>query len=152
MKHIKFVLIALAAITVLVFCGFKVHNDNTRLKEWENTSVVKTITVQSNDTLDEIGYEYKPAWMDVREYRWYIQQLNNLDNSILYIGQDLKVYVMASQYEAEGICLGDRIITTDGNEWYYNTDTTGCVKVIFNDNGTTDYIYDDIIVDINPIG
>ena len=153
MKHIiKLALVIVPIIIVITFCGFKIHNDNTRLDEWKNTAVVHTISIQPGDTLDEIGYEYKPSWMDIREYRYYIQKLNNLDTSMLYIGQDLDVYVMASQYEADGLCLGDRIITVDGNEWHYSTDTTGCVKVIFNDNGTTDYIYDDIIVDINPIG
>lgn len=149
MKHIiKFALVIVSIVIFITLCGFKIHNDNTRLDEWKNTAVVQTISVQHGDTLDEIGYEYKPSWMDIREYRWYIQQLNDLDSSMLHIGQDLKVYVMASQYEAEGLCLGDRIITVDGNEWHYSTDTTGCVKVIFNDNGTSDYIYDDIIVGI----
>ena len=152
MKYIKLALVSALVLGVALMCGFKIHNDNTRLDEWKNTSVVQTISVQPGDTLDEIGYEYKPSWMDVREYRWYIQKLNELDTSMLYIGQELKIYVTASQYEAEGLCLGDRIITADGNEWNYGTDIKGCVKVIFNDNGTTDYIYDDIIVDINPIG
>ena len=157
MKYIKSILLTVTmcalALMVIIMCGFKIHNDNTRLEEWKNTSVIKTISVQPNDTLDEIGYEYKPAWMDIREYRWYIQKLNDLKNgSMIYIGQKLDIYVQASQYEVEGLCLGDHIITTDGNEWHYSTDIKGCVNIIFNDYGTSGYIYDDIIVDINPIG
>jgi hypothetical protein len=156
MKYIKYILYATVcalALMTVVMCGSKIHNDKARLEEWKNTAVVYTISVQPGDTLDEIGYEYKPSWMDVREYRYYVQKLNDLKNgSMIYIGQKLDIYVQASQYEVQGLCLGDRIITVDGNEWHYSTDTTGCVKIIFNDNGTSDYIYDDIIVDINPIG
>lgn len=152
MKNIKLALVIVPIIIVMTLCGFKIHNDNTRLDEWKNTAVVYSISVQPGDTLDEIGYEYKPSWMDIREYRWYLQELNNLETSMVYIGQELKIYVMTSQYETEGLGLGDRIITADGNEWHYNGEIKGCVKVVFNDNGTTDYIYDDIIVDINPIG
>ena len=152
MKYIKFALVSAFILALVLVCGFKIHNNNTRLEEWHNTAVVKTICINPNDTLDDIGYEYKPSWMDVREYRWYIQQLNDLDGSMLYAGQTLDVYVEASQYTAQGLCLGDCIITTDGNEWDYSTDINGCVNIIFNDNGTAENIYDDIIVEINPIG
>lgn len=135
-------------IALLLICGM-VHHNTSNKAEWENTRCIKTITVCRGDTLDGIGYEYKPSWMDVREYTYYIKELNNMDNANLYAGQSLDVYVEAHQYTLDGLVLDNgNIITANGHEWSYDTDILGCVRVTFNDYGTTDNVEDDIIVSI----
>ena len=53
-------------------------------------------------------------------------------------------YVVQGNYYADGT-----VITNDGNIWDYQTEMpNGNVHVVFNDNGTVDNIYDDIIVDL----
>lgn len=55
-----------------------------------------------------------------------------------------------SNYVAQGNYYSDgTVITNDGNIWDYQTEmSNGNVHVVFNDNGTTNNIYDDIIVDL----
>lgn len=53
-------------------------------------------------------------------------------------------YVMPGHYYSDGT-----VITDDGNIWDYQTEMhDGSVHVVFNDNGTADNIYDDIIIDL----
>ena len=53
-------------------------------------------------------------------------------------------YVTPGHYYENGT-----VITDDGNIWGYQTEMDDCsVHVIFNDNGTVDNIYDDIIIDL----
>lgn len=41
------------------------------------------------------------------------------------------------------------VVTNDGNIWGYESEmSNGNVHVVFNDNGTADKIYDDIIIDL----
>ena len=147
MKKILTVILALLCITLV---GVKAYSDNGKQTEWENTRTVMTVIVDKGDTLDDFGYQYKPDWMDVREYRQKVMELNNMNSAMLYDGQSLKLYVCCEQYTVDGLCLDDgyTIITADGNEWSCDTDIKGCAKITFNDNGTIDNIYDDIIIDI----
>lgn len=86
--------------TILLICialtfgaiVYTIISDGNRLATWQNSCEVITITVESGDTLDEFGYKYKPDWMDVREYREYIKELNGIESSTLYVGQELKIY------------------------------------------------------------
>lgn len=58
--------------------------------------------------------------------------------------KEMRNYVVAGNYYADGT-----VITNDGNIWDYQTEMVdGPVHVVFNDNGTADNIYDDIIVDL----
>lgn len=124
---------------------------NHRYTEWYEDRHIADITVTSGDTLDAFGYQYKPEWMDVREYREYILDLNNLTSSDLYVGQTLKLYVVGTEYTAEGHCADNTITTVDGNIWTYYDAPNGCVSITFNDNATPNDIYDDIIVDVTLI-
>lgn len=142
---IRIAMLVLGALIVIPFIC-QITFINHRYAEWKDSRHITEVTVNPGDTLDEFGYQYKPKWMDIREYREYIIDLNNLTSCELHIGQTLKFYVVGTEYTAEGH-LGDNIITTDGNEWSYD-DT---VLITFNDNGTPNNITDDIIVDIAPI-
>lgn len=149
----KKILIALLATATLITVGAKVNADNKRQAEWENTRSTITVTVPcgSGIGLDFYGYQYKPEWMDVREYRYEIMQLNGMTSASLQSGQKLKLYVCTEQYTVQGWCWYDTITTVDGNVWGYDNDTNGCAYVTFNDNGTADNIYDDIIVSVEHI-
>lgn len=143
---------ALLVLLIVAVVGVKAYSDNNRQTDWQNTRVVKTITVHNGDTLDGISYEYKPSWMDVREYRHMVMELNDMDSATIYQGQSLDVYVCAKHYTAQGLHLDNgTIITTDGNEWGYDTDIQGCIEITFSDNGTPNDIYDDIIISIKEV-
>lgn len=147
MKKMFTALLVLLCVTLV---GVKAYSDNGKQTEWENTRTVTTVIVDKGDTLDDFGYQYKPDWMDVREYRQKVMALNNMSSAMLYSGQSLKLYVCCEQYTIDGLCLDDgyTIITADGNEWSCSTDIIGCAQITFSDNGTPDKIDDDIIIDI----
>ncbi len=42
--------------------------------------------------IDYFGSRYAPDWMDLREYRTQIMELNNMDSAMLYAGQTLYIY------------------------------------------------------------
>ena len=83
---------AISAILVLTFTASTIKDVRSRNAEWKSSREVITVYVESGDTLDEFGYKYKPEWMDVREYREEIKELNGMQNSDLYMGQELKLY------------------------------------------------------------
>lgn len=151
-NRIKTALLALAVIAVITTVGVTAHSRSNEQSEWYSTRITKTITVHSGDTLDGIGYEFKPSWMDVREYRYMIMQLNDLDSAMIYPGDQLKVYVCTEHYTVQGLVMdnGD-IITTDGNIWSYDTDIKGCVSITFSDYGTPNDITDDVIISIEEV-
>ena len=62
---------------------------------------------------------------------------------ITYGARENKIYVMPGQYYAN-----ETVITDDGNIWGYQSKMPDAtfVDVVFDDNGTENYIYDDIIV------
>lgn len=147
-RLIKIIAVALCAIALISFLGMQIYEDVEQKNQWEATRVTHIVCVDRGETLDEIGYRFKPEWMDVREYRHHIMELNGMESSNLYEGQDLKVYVCTEQYTKQGLILDNgTLVTTDGHEWDYDTTLKGCVNVTFNDNGTDD-VTDDIIVDI----
>ena len=151
-NRIKTALLILAVIVITSVFAVSISSANDTQSEWYNTRVIKTITIHSGDTLDGIGYEYKPSWMDVREYRYLVMQLNDLDSAMIYPGDQLKVYVSTEHYTAQGLVMdnGD-IITTDGNIWSYDTDIKGCISITFSDYGTIDDVTDDVIISIEEV-
>ena len=88
------VLVTILVMISTVWVAAHTISERTRLEEeWESTREVITVIVQYGDTLDGFGYEYKPTWMDVREYREQVKELNNMTLSTLYAGQTLMLYV-----------------------------------------------------------
>lgn len=151
-NRIKTALLILAVIAIVSAFAVSISSATDKQSEWYSTRVTKTITVHSGDTLDGIGYEFKPSWMDVREYRHMIMQLNDLDTAMIYSGDQLKVYVCTEHYTVSALVMdnGD-IITTDGNIWSYDTDIKGCVSITFSDYGTPNDITDDVIISIEEV-
>ena len=49
------------------------------------------LVVSTGDTLWSIACEYKKDGQDVREYIYELRKLNNLENCIIYPGQELKI-------------------------------------------------------------
>lgn len=145
---VKKVLVCIVMGLLIAFFVLEIVQASTQRKEWESTRKVETIVIDRGDTLNEIGFRYKPEWLDVREYVHIIKELNGMESSNLYEGQELKIYICTKEYTAQGLILDDgTLVTADGNEWDYDTTIKGCVNVTFNDNGTDD-VTDDIIVNI----
>lgn len=91
MNRTTIILICLVAI--VAFATHSLVSNGNRYVTWVNARDIITVTVESGDTLDEFGYKYKPEWMDVREYRELVKELNGMENSSLYVGQELKLYI-----------------------------------------------------------
>ena len=92
----KIMLTTIIATTLIstVWAGAHTLNERAELEaNWESTREVITVRVCSGDTLDGFGYEYKPSWMDVREYREQIKDLNDMSTSTLYANTTIKLYV-----------------------------------------------------------
>ena len=136
---------------ILVSIVYMFHKDTTRTNEWLSNADIVTIQIEYGDTLDGIGYQHKPSWMDVREYRYYVLELNNMGSSDIVAGQTLKIYTKQSYYTISGVCQDNKIITDDGHIWIYDNDYNGYADITFADNGTADAIYDDVITNITPI-
>lgn len=60
-----------------------------------------------------------------------------------------ELYTTCGRYYTDGT-----IVTADGNVWNYHTDAicaNEAVEVVFDDNGTPDNIYDDVILEITAL-
>lgn len=76
----------------LVVAVYIVAQDKQQEKEWVETRQVITIRVAPNQTLWQIAEEHKPNFMDVREYIYEVEQLNNMQDAYLYAGDELYIY------------------------------------------------------------
>lgn len=92
LKKIIAVALALATVIVLVFCISNIHEKKVIRDQWYDARFTTTITVKPNKTLWSIAEEYKPSWMDTREYIHEIKALNNMTTSSIDIGQLLVIY------------------------------------------------------------
>lgn len=90
----KKILVIIMATVTIACCAIHIHNTNTLHNDWEDQRTTITITVAPNKTLWSIAEEYKPDWMDTREYIYDVKTLNNMDTSFLDVGQTLEVYTM----------------------------------------------------------
>ena len=88
----KLTALGLAAITLFMVAIF-IHQNVQYANWYENREVIE-YRVKWGDTIDGISYEFKPSWMDVREYRCYIADLNDKDDSSIYEGEVLKIYAI----------------------------------------------------------
>lgn len=86
----KFIALGLAIITLLMVAIF-IHQ-RIQYNNWCKDREIIEYRVKWGDTLDGISYEHKPSWMDVREYCYYITDLNDMDCSNIYEGQTIKLY------------------------------------------------------------
>lgn len=86
----KLLSITLAVAAILMAVLF-IHQ-RTQYNTWCDNREVVEYRVKWGDTLNGISYEHKPSWMDVREYCYYITDLNDMDCSNIYEGQTIKLY------------------------------------------------------------
>ena len=89
-KIITLILVTLTIATI----GIKMHSDKQIRTEWEEDRQIDTIVISSGDDLWSIAEEYKPSWMDCREYIYEVKELNNMTQSGLYAGEQLLIYVI----------------------------------------------------------
>ena len=89
LMHVLIVLI----VAIAVFIGItKLHIEQVRRKQWAESRDIIVVTVHYGAGIDQYGYTYKPDWMPIQEYREQILELNGMENSTLYAGQELKLY------------------------------------------------------------
>lgn len=69
-----------------------IGKDIYRWHEWNENKIVFTMVVQEGDTLFDYGYQYKPDWMDIRDYCEEVKELNNTSSSTICAYQNLKLY------------------------------------------------------------
>lgn len=52
---------------------------------------ISVITVRENETLWDIAEDYKNDNQDIREYISILKKLNNMQDSIIYEGQEIRI-------------------------------------------------------------
>jgi hypothetical protein len=85
----------LCAITAIIVCfavGHELLETQSQESEWLKNREIIAVTVPSGAGIDYFGSRYAPDWMDLREYRTQIMELNNMDSAMLYAGQTLYIY------------------------------------------------------------
>lgn len=85
----KIIVLVLAALTII---SIKAYNDKKVRTDWVENREIGTIVVSSGDDLWSIAEEYKPSWMDAREYIYEVKELNNMFTSYIYAGEQLLIY------------------------------------------------------------
>lgn len=158
-KALKVALTVIATAVTLV-AVVKLVGDHKQQNEWEQSRGTTTVYVSQGETLWCIAEEYKPSWMDTREYIQEVKTLNGMSSSTVYAGDRLTVYtetavatnttaIAGSRYTLYGYYNDGMVITEDGQSWIYDTqlDSTPVV-VVFDDNSTPNDIYDDVIINI----
>lgn len=96
LKKVIAAVIALATVVTIIACIKSVTNYKEMSEQWYNARTTTTITIAPNKTLWSIAEQYKPSWMDTREYIHEVKTLNNMDTSFLDVGQTLEIYTMPS--------------------------------------------------------
>jgi len=77
-------LIALLVIIVLIIA---IRLSNKEEKGYELTNYI----VRSGDTLWSIAEKYAPEEMDIREYIYFIEEDNSIENKSIYPEMELKI-------------------------------------------------------------
>jgi LysM repeat protein len=88
-------LVIAVVITSLVVL-YSVVQDHAIHNEWVESRTIETIRVAPNETMWQIAEEYKPSWMDTREYIYEVKELNNLSDTYLYVGDEIQIYISNS--------------------------------------------------------
>ena len=80
-------------IAVVVISLFScLDTDKKAYNEWLESREITEIYIEKGDTLWNIAQKYKPHFMDIREYVYEIQQLNNID--MIYAGDIIQIYTI----------------------------------------------------------
>lgn len=94
MNESKIYLKIMILLLLLTIGSFTINivKDIRNWKEWNENKVVFMVVVQQDDTLYDYGYQYKPDWMDIRDYCEEVRELNNMSSSTICAYQNLKLY------------------------------------------------------------
>lgn len=82
-------------ITAIIIClaiGVKMLETQKQQSDWLENRQVIAVIVPAGVGIDYYGSKYAPDWMDLREYRDQVMQLNGMDSVTLYKGQTLLIY------------------------------------------------------------
>ena len=93
MRKLFAVLCTVVAVAIIVVCANSLRADAQRRSNWEDSREIISVVIQPGDSLDGLWAKYGPHWMDRRDYRIEIIELNNLDSAMLYVGDKIKLYV-----------------------------------------------------------
>lgn len=93
MNRLITITFSILAIIAIIAAGISLHEDKEIRTEWEENREVSIIVISSGDDLWSIAEEYKPSWMDPREYIYEVQKLNNMSQSCIYAGEQLLIYM-----------------------------------------------------------
>lgn len=101
MKHrVMIVLIAICILTsaYCIAVAAQKHTEATSEYEaWLQTREVITITVCAGDSIDGYWVEFAPDWMTREQYRYEIQELNDMDSCTIYAGDTIKLYMKGGE-------------------------------------------------------
>lgn len=96
LKKMLALVIAVLTLISIIACVSAIRENASARDVWCETRSVTTITVAPDKTLWSIAEEYKPSWMDTREYIHEVKALNDMDTSFIDVGQTLQVYTMST--------------------------------------------------------
>lgn len=78
------------AITGFV-CSMQSLVANIKAQYYTREQIIESYIVQPGDTLWKIGLENKSENQDIRDYIYELKKVNNLENSNLNQGQEIKI-------------------------------------------------------------
>lgn len=151
-------------------CGAYLYNApaHTTLRDVNDDNFLTDVLYDISEMCDNAPNDKACAWMTAleRDIRTYSERKSAVLPTIIAVVIILLIAVSTvgcgvhaepahTRYTANGRYYTDgTVITDDGNEWAYSTDTISDkpvydgmpVSVGFDDNGTPDNIYDDIVL------
>lgn len=80
----------IAAVVISLFCCLT--TDKKEYNNWLESRKITEIYIENGDTLWNIAQQYKPNFMDIREYVYEIKQLNDID--MIYAGDIIQIYTI----------------------------------------------------------
>jgi uncharacterized membrane protein len=91
MKELKTMVIFLIVFAIFGFICVAINNSQDHFDTADYTT--KWHTVEKGETLWELGIYYKAESDDAREWISAVKKLNEMSNSSLTAGDDIKIYV-----------------------------------------------------------
>lgn len=83
-------ILVIFAITGFI-CSIQSIVANIKAQHYTQEQIIESYIVQQGDTLWKIGLENKAENQDIRNYIHKVKKLNNLENSNLNQGQEIKI-------------------------------------------------------------
>lgn len=84
--------LVIAVVITSIVALWSVVQSHAQHNEWVETRTIETVRVAPNQTMWQIAEHYKPSWMDTREYIYEVKTLNGMNDTYLYVGDEIQVY------------------------------------------------------------